>query len=46
MIKKEYVEVSWIPTDKQLADILTKSLNKNQFTTFKMKLMNVKNATL
>jgi len=41
MIKKEYVKVSWIDTNKQLADILTKSLNKNQFNKFKTELMNV-----
>ena len=46
IIKKEYVEIGWIPTDKQLADMLTKPLNKKQFTMFKGKLMNVKSVTL
>jgi len=40
-IKNKQVDVSWISTDKQLADILTKPLAKRQFNILRSSLMHV-----
>jgi hypothetical protein len=41
LTKNNEVEISWIDTNNQLADILTKSLGKRQFDSLRIKLMNV-----
>ena len=38
-LEKGHVDVKWIPTEKQMADILTKSLQPNVFKQFRVSLL-------
>jgi hypothetical protein len=38
-VEEKIIELEWISTEKQLADIFTKALGKNLFTKFRNKLM-------
>jgi Reverse transcriptase (RNA-dependent DNA polymerase) len=40
-VKNKEVDLSWIATDKQLADILTKPLSRSRFEVLRSKLMHV-----
>jgi hypothetical protein len=40
-IRNQIIEINWIPSNHQLADILTKPLNKNQFNIFRNHIMSI-----
>ena len=46
MVQKHAVELRYVPTDEQIADVLTKSLGRGNFLYFRDKLRVVENVSL